>query len=188
MPTVDDLIQLYGFEPLPVEGGIFKQTYLATETILQAALPTRYTQAKPFGTAILYLLTPDANSFSALHKLPTDEIYHFYLGDPVEMLQLYPDGHSEKVILGQDILNGQRVQYVAPRDVWMGSRLLAGGKFALLGTTMAPGFTNDDYVGGERQALILQYPNEVALITQLTRPDESLHLPAHSPQMNRRSK
>src|SRR5256885_2050065 len=83
--------------------------------------------------------------------------YHYYLGDPVEILQLYPDGRSERVILGQDVLHGQQVQYVAPREVWMGSHLLPGGKFALIGTTMAPGFTNDDYVGGERAALIQQY-------------------------------
>ena len=180
MLTVEDLLKHYQFEPLPVEGGLFKQTYVAREQIPQSALPARYTHAKPFGVAILYLLTHDPDSFSALHKLPTDEIYHFYLGDPVEMLQLYPDGHSERIILGQDLLNGQQVQYVAPRDVWMGSRLVPGGQFALLGTTMAPGFTPDDYVGGERQALIQQYPQEAALITQLTRLDAARHRPDSS--------
>ena len=182
MITAEDLLKYYQFEPLPVEGGLFKQTYLAREMIPHAALPARYTHDKPFGVAILYLMTDDPNSFSALHKLPTDEIYHFYLGDPVEMLQLYPDGRSERVILGQDVLNGQRVQYVAPRDVWMGSRLLPGGKFALIGTTMAPGFTDDDYVGGEHAALIQQYPQEATLITQLTRPGEPLHMPANETQ------
>ncbi|MCX6046357.1 MAG: cupin domain-containing protein [Chloroflexi bacterium] len=176
MLTVEDLLQLYQFEALPVEGGIFKQIYLPAERIPQAALPARYTSDKPFGTAILYLLTDDPNSFSALHRLPTDEIYHFYLGDPVEILQLYPDGSSQRVILGQDVLHGQQVQYVAPRDVWMGSHLLPGGKFALIGTTMAPGFTNDDYVGGERAALIEQYPQETALITRLTRLEQPLHM------------
>lgn len=174
MLTVEDLRKLYQFEPLPVEGGFFKQTYLAREVIPHAALPARYVHDKPLGTAILYLVTDDPDSFSALHKLPTDEIYHFYLGDPIEMLQLYPDGHSERISLGQDVLNGQRVQYVAPRGVWMGSRLLPGGKFALIGTTMAPGFTDDDYVGGEREALIQQYPQEAELIKRLTRPHEPL--------------
>ncbi|MFN8490921.1 MAG: cupin domain-containing protein [Caldilineaceae bacterium] len=177
MVTVEALLKLYSFEPLPVEGGFFRQTYLARETIPHAALPKRYPHDKPFGTAILYLVTDDPNSFSALHRLPTDEIYHFYLGDPIEMLQLYPDGRSDRIILGQDVLNGQRVQYVAPRDVWMGSHLVPGGKFALIGTTMAPGFTDDDYVGGEREALIQQYPHEAALITRLTRPHEPLYMP-----------
>ena len=177
MLTVEDLLKLYQFEPLPVEGGFFQQTYRARETIPHAALPDRYAHDKPLGTAILYLVTDDPDSFSALHKLPTDEIYHFYLGDPIEMLQLYPDGHSERIILGQDVSNGQRVQYVAPRGVWMGSHLLPGGKFALIGTTMAPGFTDDDYVGGEREALIQQYPQEAELITRLTRPHEPLQRP-----------
>lgn len=181
MLTVDDLLKHYEFEPLPIEGGLFKQTYIAHEQIPQRALPARYIHAKPFGVAILYLLTNEPDSFSALHKLPTDEIYHFYLGDPVELLQLYPDGHSERIILGQDLLNGQRVQYVAPRDVWMGSRVVTGGQFALLGTTMAHGFTNDDYVGGERAALIQQYPQEADLITQLTRLDAAQHRPDQIP-------
>ena len=177
MLTTDDLIHYFGFDPLPVEGGLFKQSYRSAESIAHAALPARYPGAKLFGSAILYLFTAEGDSFSALHKLPTDEIYHFYLGDPVELLQLYPDGHSQRVILGQDVLNGQQVQYVAPRGVWMGSHLLPGGNFALIGTTMAPGFSNDDYQGGERAALLQQYPHEAALITRLTRPHAALHLP-----------
>ncbi len=179
MVTVEELIALYNFEPLPVEGGIFKQTYQTTEQIPLTALPKRYTQARPFGTAIMYLYMPDYDCFSAMHVLPTDEIYHFYMGEPVEMLQLYPDGHSERIILGHDVLNGQRVQYVAPQGVWMGSHMLPGGKFALIGTTMAPGFTNGDYVGGERSALSEQYPHEADLISRLTRPGDPLLMPPH---------
>jgi predicted cupin superfamily sugar epimerase len=65
--------------------------------------------------------------FSAIHRLPLDETYHFYMGDPVEMLLLYPDGHSERVILGHDVLNGQKVQFTVPRGVWQSSHLLLGG-------------------------------------------------------------
>jgi predicted cupin superfamily sugar epimerase len=163
------LIEHFGLQELPVEGGIFAQTYLSAERLPPDTLPERYGVEKPFGTAILYLLTSDANSFSAMHKLPTDEVYHFYLGDPLEMLQLYPDGHSEHVILGQDLLAGQRVQHVVPRGVWQGSHLLPGGEYALIGTTMAPGFTPDDYLGGTREELIEAYPHEAELITALTR-------------------
>jgi len=178
MVTAEDLVQLYGFEPLLVEGGMYTQTYRAVELIPHAVLPDRYTGDKPFGTAILYLYTSDDNSFSAMHKLPTDEIYHFYLGDPVELLQLYPDGRSERVTLGQNVLAGQKVQYVASRGVWMGSHLLPGGTFALIGTTIAPGFTNDDYVGGAREMLIQHYPHETELIVRLTRPGEALRMPS----------
>ena len=171
MLTVEQVIDHFDLKPLPVEGGIFRQTYLAEEVISKEALPSRYQWDKAFGTAILYLLTSDQDSFSALHVLPTDEIYHFYLGDPVEMLLLYPDGRSGRVILGQDILGGQHVQFVVPRSVWQGSHLLPGGRFALLGTTMAPGFDVQDYVGGERDALILRHPDQADLIRKLTRED-----------------
>jgi len=169
MMNAQQIIDLLQLEPLPIEGGMFRQAYMAGEEIAQAALPGRYTSAKPFSVAIYYLLTNDADSFSALHALPTDEIFHFYLGDPVEMLNLYPDGSTRRVRLGHDLLNGQMVQYVVPRGVWQGCYLLAGGSFALMGTTMAPGFTDDDYLGGERAALAAQYPREADLITRLTR-------------------
>ena len=172
--TPEELIEMFKLEALPVEGGLFFQTYLSAETISQDSLPERYPVDKPMGTAIMYLLTANADSFSALHKLPTDEVYHFYLGDPVELLQLHPDGSGERIILGQDLLGGQKVQHVVPRDVWQGSHLLPGGQFALLGTTMAPGYTDEDYIGGDPDALIAAYAEWEALIEQLTRRENDI--------------
>jgi hypothetical protein len=169
MLTAKKLIEHLRLEPLLVEGGLFRQTYSAEERIPRSALPGRYRGDKAFSTAIYYLLTSDADSFSALHQLPTDEVYHFYLGDPVEMLLLHPDGTSRRVVLGQEILHGQQVQFVVPRGVWQGSRLIPGGRFALLGTTMAPGFDETDYVGGDRQQLVARYPDQGELIRALTR-------------------
>jgi predicted cupin superfamily sugar epimerase len=85
-------------------------------------LPSRYKGVRLFGTAIYYLLTPE--TFSAMHRLPSDEIFHFYIGDPVEMLQLWPDGSIRVLILGSDILNGMQPQVVVPRGVWQGAKLL----------------------------------------------------------------
>jgi predicted cupin superfamily sugar epimerase len=167
--TAERLIALLGLVPLPVEGGHFRQTWIADETLAGEALPARYGRSKPAGTAIYYLLTDDPDSFSALHRLATDEVYHFYLGDPVEMLMLHADGRSESVLLGPDLETGQRVQHVVPRGVWQGSRLRAGGRFALLGTTMAPGFDVADYEGGGRAALVREYPGAAAAIRALTR-------------------
>jgi predicted cupin superfamily sugar epimerase len=167
MVTADWLIEHLGLEVLPEEGGLYRQTYKAGETIPREALPARYQGPRSFGTAIFYMLTPD--SFSALHRLPTDEVYHFYLGDAVEMLLLFPDGRSERVILGSDLVAGQHVQFVAPAEVWQGSRLLPGGHYALMGTTMAPGFEFDDYTAGIRKELIAQYPDRAELIALLTR-------------------
>ena len=154
---------------MPVEGGLYAQAYRSTEVISQAGLPPRYTGPRPFGTAIYYLLTTEADSFSALHRLVTDEIYHFYLGDPVELLLLFLDGTSQRAILGHDLAAGQQVQFVVPAGAWQGSRLIAGGSFALLGTTMAPGFDPADFTPGARADLLAGWPTEAALINQLTR-------------------
>ena len=168
-PTAAQLIEHLRLEPLSFEGGHFRQTYVAQESISAQALPERYSAPRTLGTAIYYLLTPEPDSFSALHRLETDEIYHFYLGDPAEMLLLYPDGRGERIVLGPDILGGQRVQSVVPRGTWQGSRLIRGGGFALMGTTMAPGFHFEDWTEGKRDELIRQYPQHAELIRALTR-------------------
>lgn len=169
MVTVQQVVELLKLEPLPVEGGLFRQTYVSAESIPHSALPERYRGDKPFSTAIYYLLTSDADSFSALHRLPTDEIYHFYLGDPVELLLLFPQGGGRRIVLGQDILSGQQVQNVVPAGAWQGSRLVPGGRFALLGTTMAPGFDPTDFVAGRRAELLARYSDHAELIRALTR-------------------
>jgi hypothetical protein len=96
-------------------------------------------------------------------------MFHFYLGDPVEMLQLREDGTGETVLLGQDIASGMRLQHVVPGGVWQGSRLVAGGEYALLGTTVWPGFEYEDYESGRREDLIALYPGFEEKIVGLTR-------------------
>ena len=167
--TAEELIRHLGLEPLPIEGGYFRQTYRSDETIARSALPGRYPSGRVFGTAIYYLLRDEPDCFSAMHRLPTEEIYHFYLGDPVELLLLKPEGGSERVVLGPDLLGEQHVQFVVPRGVWQGSRLRKGGQWALLGTTIAPGYDPSDYEGGEREDLLRRYPQEAELIRVLTR-------------------
>ena len=167
--SADVLMQKLGLEALPVEGGHFRQTYLADEIVSVVVAGQEFPLLKPRSTAIIYLLSAEPDSFSAIHTLPTDEIYHFYLGDPVELLLLKQDGVSEIITLGHDMLNGQRVQFAVPAGVWQGSRLVPGGEFALLGTTMAPGYIDEDYIPGEREALAEQYPDKAELITLLTR-------------------
>ncbi|MFO7962783.1 MAG: cupin domain-containing protein [Desulfobacterales bacterium] len=164
---VESIIEKYGLEPLSGEGGWYARTYRSNEVIQKSALPKRYESERVFGTAIYYLLTPE--TYSALHRLPTDEIFHFYLGDPVTMLQLYPDGTNMTITLGQDILNNDHhLQTVVPWNTWQGTYLEAGGEFALLGATMAPGFESIDLELGDRDALILKYPERKDLIFRLT--------------------
>lgn len=157
-PDVDEIIELLHLEPHPLEGGFFRETYRSAEH-----LPG---QERSFGTAIYYLITP--TNVSYLHRLPADELFHFYLGDPVEQLQLFDDGSSRIVTLGTDLAVGHRPQVVVPRGVWQGSRLAAGGSLALLGTTMTPGFAYPDYEAGDADALIRRWPKHEEIIELLT--------------------
>ena len=161
------MVDKLGLTVLPDEGGHFVETYRSDETILASALDPRYGADKRLSTAIYYLLTPDA--FSAMHRLISDEVYHFYSGDPVEMLQLLPDGSHKVVALGSDVLSGQEVQVVVRQGVWQGSRLKHGGEYALLGTTIAPAFDPSDYEHGDRDILVRDYPDCAEMIRALTR-------------------
>lgn len=104
-----------------------------------------------------------------MHRLPTDEVWHFYLGDPIELLLLHPDGSDALVILGTDVLGGHRVQFTVPSGAWMGARLRPGGEYGVYGNTMAPGFVPSDFERGARAALCCRWPEREELITALTR-------------------
>jgi predicted cupin superfamily sugar epimerase len=165
----EELIKLLNLKPHPKEGGYFRETYRAGETWPSAALPKRYSSERSAGTAIYYLLTP--TTFSAMHRLQSDEIFHFYLGSSVRMLQLFPDGTGRTVVLGPDLRAEQQLQVVVPRGTWQGSFLDPGGDFALLGCTVAPGFEYADYEGTKRSTLIPDYPEFADLIGRLTSAD-----------------
>jgi predicted cupin superfamily sugar epimerase len=159
--TAERLIQLLKLTPHPKEGGFFRETYRSSTTFEPGA---PFAGTRSHGTAIYYLLTWD--TYSEMHCLPGDELFHFYLGDPVEMLMLHPTGKGEIVVLGQDLTAGMKLQHVVPGGTWQGSRLAAGGSWALLGTTMAPGFDYADYVPGSAK-LLDAYPAHRTLIQQL---------------------
>ena len=160
------IIKHLGLTRLPDEGGFYRETYRSSETISHSALPPRYTAEKAFGTAIYYLITTD--TFSSLHRLPSDEVFHFYLGDPVTMLQLHPDGSGEIIILGNNIREGHCLQCAVPMSVWQGLMLKDGGSYALLGTTMTPAFDFSDFELGKREDLIKKYPDYSHIIKRLT--------------------
>jgi uncharacterized protein len=166
MMTADKLIKLLGLKPHP-EGGYFRETYRSDEMIDKDALPKRYAGDRRYGTAIYYLLTREA--FSAIHRIKTDEVYHFYLGDPVELVQLLPDGSGRVMLLGNDLTSGAHVQTVVSRETWQGARLAEGGKYALLGTTVSPGFEFADFETADRTDLIRSYPSFTDSIIALTR-------------------
>jgi hypothetical protein len=168
MITEEEIIALLNLKPHPEEGGYFVETYRSEEVLSPEALPDRYGGQRCCYTAIYYLLTADTTS--SIHRLRSDEIFHFYLGDPVEMLHLWPDGSGKVLLLGTDMVAGMRPQVTVPRGVWQGARLRPGGRFALLGTTVSPGFEYEDYETGQRDWLVRTYPDFRDLIIALTKP------------------
>ncbi len=159
--TANEIKALLNLVPHPVEGGFFRRTYASAGTV---ELP-RGRRAQ--GTAIYYLL--ETGGFSEMHVLDSDEVFHFYLGDPVEMLQLHPDGGSSVLTLGPDLAAGQHVQVVVPAGVWQGTRLLGDGKVALLGCTVTPGFDFADYRNAGYAELVGRWPAQAERIRALTR-------------------
>jgi predicted cupin superfamily sugar epimerase len=159
--TADEIKKMLNLEPHPVEGGYFRRTYTS------AANAELARGSRPQGTAIYYML--EAGTFSEMHVLDSDEMFHFYLGDPVEMLQLYADGRSALFTLGPDLKAGQHVQLLVPAGVWQGTRILGGGKLALLGCTVVPGFDFEDYRNASHAELAAKWPEQAERIRALTR-------------------
>jgi uncharacterized protein len=172
MLDADEIRALLRLEAHPLEGGYFVETWRGTATVEAATLGTPGGSLgggphRSIGTAIYYLLTAD--TFSSMHRLRWDEAFHFYLGDPVEMLLLEPDGEGRRITLGADLRAGERPQVIVPAGVWQGARLAKGGRVALLGTTMAPGFDAADFEIGRRAELEERWPAHAAAIAERTR-------------------
>jgi predicted cupin superfamily sugar epimerase len=166
MPTAAQIIERLKLVPLTIEGGYYRETYRAVLSIPAAGLPTDYNGDRNVSTAIYYLLTPD--TFSAIHIIKSDEVFHFYAGDAVEMLQLWPDGSARVAIISNDLAAGHEPQLVVPAGIWQGCRLVRGGTWALMGCTVAPGFDYADFALANREELIALHPAHAELIEALT--------------------
>jgi len=158
-PEVKALIEHYRLQPLPVEGTLFVSAYRSAQ---------EYENGKPVGTAIIAMYCDDPYSVSLFHKLKYDEVWHFYGGDPLRLILLYPDGSSRDVIMGSDPLKGGLVQFVIPAGVWQAGHIVSGGRYSLFGCTVAPGFTGDIFEGGRRQQLLVLYPDRAEDINKLS--------------------
>jgi predicted cupin superfamily sugar epimerase len=166
-PAACEIVAKLGLAPLPVEGGLYRQTWRS---------PVVDPAGRPAGTAILLLLSDDADSFSAMHRLGTPECWHFYLGDPVELLELLEGGSSRVTTLGHDLLANEVVQHVVPAGAWMGA-VRRGGPcgWSLLGTTMAPGFDAAEFEASEAGPLVDGWPDRAASIRRLVRDGTATH-------------
>jgi uncharacterized protein len=176
-PTAQALIEHFKMTRIPQEGPWFTLTWRSEETLPRSALPDRYDGPRPAGTAIIGIIT--RTDFSAMHRLKTDEMWHYYGGDPLELLVLHPDGTGEVVVLGPDVLAGQKLQYVVPRGSWQGARPLGdkSDAWSLFGDTLAPGFEYADFEMGYRDELQRTYRVHSAAIARLTRTEFATHAP-----------
>lgn len=148
-------------QPHP-EGGWFRETYRSADSIPAAALPPRFAGARAFSTSIYFLLP--AGAFSAFHRIRSDEVWHFHDGDALELHLLHPDGRHEVRPVGPGAF-----QAVAPAGCWFGARVAAGGRYALVGCTVAPGFDFADFEMARRGDLLSQFPACADIIRALTR-------------------
>lgn len=148
-PKIKTLIDHFNFKPLPAEGTFFASTWRSNQD---------FPNGSPVGTAMIGMYCNDPLSQSLFHRLPVDEVWHFYGGDPFRLVLLFPDGCSSEIVMGSDPLVGQRPQYVVQAGTWQAAHLIDGGLYALFGCTMAPGFTGAMYEGAKRSDLLTAYP------------------------------
>ncbi len=161
--TARQLVEHLGMTQLPVEATYFVSTYRSVANTDSGG---------PVGTAMIGMYSDDPPSRSLFHRLEFDEVWHFYGGDPMRLVLLYPDGSSRDAILGADLVGGHNVQYVIPAGVWQAGELVEGGSWALFGCTMAPGFTGTCFEGGRIDDLVRSHPDRESDIRKLGIPDD----------------
>lgn len=157
--TVDELVKLYDLQPHP-EGGYFKETYRSAQTMDTEGGTRNHSTA-------IYFLIPEGKK-SHLHRIKSDELWHFYLGDPMTLVQISPEGAVEQITLGADVKNGQRVQHTVPAGYWFGAYPNPGSRYSFFGCTVAPGFDFQDFEMGNREKLLQEFPNAKEVIERLT--------------------
>jgi predicted cupin superfamily sugar epimerase len=162
MQTVDTIINQLNMLAHP-EGGYFAEHYRSSESFA----PTGFDGQRSYATSIYFLLEKD--QFSALHKIKSDEIWHFYLGEPLEIIEIEPNGKLIKTVLGQNFSYGQVLSYVVKAGNWFGSRPLAGSVFSLVGCTVSPGFDFEDFEMPSKTYFLDNFPQHKTLIEEICR-------------------
>ncbi len=166
MHTVAELIAKLDLEPHP-EGGYFKETYRSEGLITEESLANEFDGQRNYSTGIYYLL--QSEDFSAFHKIRQDEMWHFYLGSAIEITMISTAGKLSKISLGQDIANGDMLQFVIPKNYWFAAKVTSSNSYGLAGCTVAPGFDFRDFELANRNELIKLFPEHTNSIIALTR-------------------
>jgi predicted cupin superfamily sugar epimerase len=164
-PTSEELIIQLGLVKHP-EGGWYRETYRSEEVFSATALSGRFSGERSVSTAIYFLL--QAGDISALHRIASDEIWHFYTGETLTVHVITPQGEYSSHKLGSDIAASESFQCVVPACCWFGAEV-TGDNFALVGCTVAPGFDFADFEMGNRESLLIQFPEHSEIIQRLAR-------------------
>ncbi len=164
--TAQTYIAALGLQAHP-EGGFFRETYRSDHVIEVMRDGDGSAARRSVSTGIYFLL--EQGDFSAFHRIKSDEMWHFYAGQALEVLELSSGGELRRTRLGPDVLQGDALQCVVPANTWFAARLAAGGAFALVGCTVAPGFDFADFGLAPREALLASFPRHSQIITELTR-------------------
>lgn len=159
-------VEQLDLEPHP-EGGYYRETYRASTSLPETALPNRFDGERD-AAALIYFLVP-ASTFSALHRIRQDEMWHFYAGDPLTVHQIVPDGTYETQRLGRDVEAGHTLHTVVSAGTWFGATVDAESGYALVGCTTAPAFEFEDFELADRGDLSAAYPEHRDVIEGLTR-------------------
>jgi hypothetical protein len=149
------------------EGGYFRQTYRSDLILKKDALPSEFSGPRSASTAIYFLL--DGENFSAFHRIRSDELWHFYAGDSLEIHVIDLDGIHSRILLGPNLDAGENLQAVVKAGCWFASRVQDPNSFALVGCTVAPGFDFEDFELAKRSDLSARFPQHQSLIEKLTR-------------------
>lgn len=166
MPLVKKLIEKFDLMPHP-EGGWYCQTYKSQERIASSALPGRFTGDRAFATAIYFLL--EEGTLSAFHRIKSDECWHFYAGDPLQLYIINQNGNLDTIILGNEFEKDQQFQYVVPAGCWFASRPAPGSEYCFVGCTVSPGFEFEDFELADAENLSVLYPKHIEWIRSLCR-------------------
>lgn len=148
------------------EGGYFRETYRSNELLQQNYLPSRYSSSRAFSTSIYFLL--EGSQISKLHKLKSDEQWHFYDGSTIILYTINKFGTLNKLLIGNKIENKESFQVNIPGDTWFAAEVMDKTSFALVGCTVAPGFDFDDFEFGKREYLIRDFPEHKDIIIRFT--------------------
>lgn len=165
MTSSREIINQLNLQPHP-EGGYFRETYRSSGNIHENSLGEEYAGPRNYSTCIYFLLTSE--SFSAFHRIKQDEIWHFYDGSPIRLHIISKEGVHTQHLIGRNLKHGEEPQLVVPGGCWFASEVVNENAYSLVGCTVAPGFSFEDFEMKGRKELISIYPHLVDVITMLT--------------------